>query len=66
MTVVSGMVKSFLLVPKGSAAFLLKLLKLYSLLVHDMRRKMVQMGHIPSFLSLAHKFVMVFDFENML
>ena len=51
---------------KGSAAFLLKLPKLFSLLVHDMRLKMVQMGHITSFLTLAHKFVVVFDFENML
>ena len=51
---------------KGNAAFLLKLPKLFSLLVHDIRLKMVQMGHITSFVTLADKFVVVFDFENML
>ena len=51
---------------KGSAAFCTKLPKLDSLLADDMRLKMVQMGHVTSFLTLAHKFVVVFDFENML
>ena len=51
---------------KGSAAFCSKLPKLFLLLGHDMRLKMVQMSHITSFLTLAHKFVVVFDFENML
>ena len=50
---------------KGSAAFSSKLPKLYSLLVHDMRLKMVQMGHVTSFLTLAHKFVVVLQFQNV-
>ena len=52
-------------IAKGGAAFSSKLPKLFILLGHDMRLKMVQMGHITSFLTLAHKFVVVFDFKNM-
>ncbi len=51
---------------KGSAAFNPKLPKLYSLIVHDMRLKMVQMGHVTWFLTLAHNFLAVLQFQNML
>ena len=51
---------------KGSAAFCSKLPKLYSLIVHDMRLKMDQMGHVTLFSTLAHKFVVVLQFQNML
>ena len=51
---------------KGSAAFCSELPKLYSLLVHDMRLKMVQIGHVSSSSTLAHKFVVVLQFQNML
>ena len=51
---------------KGSAAFCSKLPKLYTLLGHDMKLKMVQMGRVTSFSTLAHKFVGVLQFQNML